>query len=210
MNVHDALDHIDVIHAQLSRSNPVRGYRAATVAWSAGLGVAGALVQAAWVGEALAERQAYLGLWVGLALLGVLALTLEVGRRYHLSCSRQERFGLLHTLFALLPAFGAAGVLTLALGGRSDEVFSLLPGLWMLCFSLGIFASLPRLPEGVGAIGCWYFASAAWVLAQAPGAALSPWTMGVVFGVGQLWSAVLLARHPEGAEFPLDPRETRA
>ena len=37
MNVHDALDRLDAIQEQLSRSTPVRGYRAQTVACTAGL-----------------------------------------------------------------------------------------------------------------------------------------------------------------------------
>ena len=206
MNVDDALDRLDVIQEQLSRSIPVRGYRAATVAWTAALAAGGAGAQAAWVGQPLAERWAYLTIWVGLALVGILAMTVEVGRRYLLTRWRHERHGLLRTLFALVPAFGTAGVLTVALAGRSDELFALLPGLWMLCFALAIFASLPRLPHGVGSVGCLYFAAGAWALAQPAAVALSPWTMGGVFGLGQAWAAWLLARSPEGAEFPLDRR----
>ncbi|MCP3915838.1 MAG: hypothetical protein GY711_09800 [bacterium] len=206
MNIHDALENLDTIQEQLSRSTPVRGYRAATVARTAALGAVGAAAQAVWVGEPLAERRAYLGLWVGLALVGVLALTFEVGRRFVLTRSRHERHGLLRTLFTLAPAFGTAAVLTVAFATRSDELFALLPGLWMLCFALAIFASVPRLPQGVGFVACFYFAAGAWTLGQPAAVALSPWTMGAVFGLGQAWAAGLLACAPEGAEFPLDRR----
>lgn len=204
MKVDDALDRLNVIHEQLSRSAPVRGYRAATVAWTAAMAAVGACAQAVWVREPAGERGAYLTIWVGLAAAGILALCVEVGRRYVLTRSRHERHGLLRTLFALLPPFGTAGVLTIALAGRPGEVFALLPGLWMLCFALAIFASLPRLPRGVGTVGCLYFAAGAWALAQPADVALSPWTMGAVFGSGQAWASWLLARSPEGAEFPLD------
>jgi len=161
------------------------------------------------VGEPLADRGRYLAVWVCLALLGVLSLALEVGRRYFLTRSRHERHGLLRTLFTVLPAFGTAGVLTTALADRSDDVFVLLPGLWMLCFALAIYSSLPRLPHGVGFIGCLYFVAGAWALAQPAGIVLSPWTMGSVFGLGQAWAAWLLARNPESVEFPLDRRGGR-
>jgi hypothetical protein len=114
---------------------------------------------------------------------------------------------LLRTLFTLLPAFGMGAVLTVALAGGSDEVFTLLPGLWMLCFALASFASLPRLPHGVGYIACLYFAAGAWAVAQSAAVVFSPWVMGSVFGLGQAWAAWLLARSPEGAEFPLERRE---
>ena len=87
-----------------------------------------------------------------MAFFGISSVTLEVGRRFVLSRSRHERHGLLRTLFTLLPAFGTAGVLTVALAGRGDAVFVLIPGLWMLCFALAVFASLPRLPSRWGTL----------------------------------------------------------
>ena len=206
MNTQDALDRLDTIQHQLSRFSPVRGYRAATVAWTAGLAGVGALAQAVWVVDPLTERGAYLSIWVGLALVGTLGLVAEVGRRYALTRSRLERHGLLRTLLALMPAFCVAAVITPALAGRSADTFALLPGLWMLCFCLAIYASLPRLPQGVGMIGCLYFVAGAWALTRSAAVATSPWTMGCVFGVGQAWAAWILARFPEGAEFPLDRR----
>lgn len=207
MNVHDALDRLDVIQERLSRPTPVRGYRTATVAWSAGLGGVGVLTQAMWVPDALANRAGYLAIWVGLASLGFLAISFDVGRRYFFARSRHERNGLLRTLITLLPAFAMGGVLTAALAARSDQVFTLLPGLWMLCFALASFSSLPRLPRGIGAIACFFFASGSWAVTQAAAVALSPWTMGGVFGTGLAWAAWLLARSPEGSDFPLDRRD---
>ena len=136
MNVQDAIDRLDIIQEQLSRSTPVRGYRATTVAWTAALAGVGAIAQAAWVTDPLAERGAYLSIWVGLALVGILSLVLEVGRRYRLARMRLERHGLLRTVITVMPAFGVAAVMTAALADRSDEAFALLPGLWMLCFCL--------------------------------------------------------------------------
>ena len=204
MNVEDALDRLDAIQEQLSRSSPVRGYRAVTVGWTALLGSSGAALQVAFVENPLADRRAYLTLWVGLALVGILAMAADIARRFALSSSRHERHGLLRTALTLLPAFGTAAVLTVALAGRSGEVFGLLPGLWMLCFALAIFASITRLPPGVGYVGCLYFAAGAWALGADAAVALSPWVMGGVFGIGQAWATWILARNPETFEFPLE------
>jgi hypothetical protein len=206
MNTQDALDRLDTIQHQLARCTPVRGYRAATVAWTAALAGIAAVAQAVLVADPLAHRAAYLAIWVGAALVGILGLVVEIGRRYALTRSRLQRHGLLRTLFALTPAFGVAAVVTVALAGRSTESFALLPGLWMLCFCLAIYASLPRLPQGVGMIGCLYFAAGAWALTRSPELATAPWTMGCVFALGQAWAAWILSKFPEGAEFPLERR----
>jgi len=206
MNTQDALDRLDTIQHQLARFTPVRGYRAATVAWTAALAGVAAIAQAVLVADPLAQRGAYLSIWVGAALVGILGMVLEVGRRYALTRSRLERHGLLRTLLALTPAFCVAAVITTALARRSADTFALLPGLWMLCFCLAIYASLPRLPQGVGLIGCLYFAAGAWALTRSASVATAPWTMGCVFALGQAWAAWILAKFPEGAEFPLDRR----
>ena len=73
-------------------------------------------------------------------------------------------------------------------------------------FCLAIYVSLPRLPQGVGMIGCLYFVAGAWALSRSAAVATSPWTMGCVFGVNQARAAWILARFPEGAEFPRDRR----
>ena len=57
-----------------------------------------------------------------------------------------------------LPA-GVAGVL-LALsccGKFAPETLWMLPGLWQLLVSLGIFASVRSLPRTVALAGAWYF-----------------------------------------------------
>jgi hypothetical protein len=69
----------------------------------------------------------------------------------------------------------------------------MLPGLWALLFSLGIFASCRLLPRAVAIAGAWYLSGGVLALAWGNGAAaLSPWIMGITFGGGQLLTAVIL------------------
>jgi hypothetical protein len=69
----------------------------------------------------------------------------------------------------------------------------MLPGLWALFFSLGVFASCRLLPRAVCIAGVWYLVAGVLALAWGQGpAALSPWTMGITFGIGQLLTAVIL------------------
>ena len=92
-----------------------------------------------------------------------------------------------------LPA-GVAGVLlAFMLWKFAPEALWMLPGLWQLLVSLGIFASVRSLPRTVALAGAWYFvAGFAVLLLASQSHALSPWTMGLPFVIGQLLMAALL------------------
>jgi hypothetical protein len=63
----------------------------------------------------------------------------------------------------------------------------MLPGLWQLLFSLGVFASCRFLPRLTFAVGIWYLiAGLTTLILQGESQTLLPWTMGVSFGIGQL------------------------
>ncbi len=69
----------------------------------------------------------------------------------------------------------------------------MLPGLWQVIFSLGVFASCRFLPRQMFLVGMWYLASGLICIAVGrEDASLSPWLMGVPFGIGQLLVAAVL------------------
>ena len=71
----------------------------------------------------------------------------------------------------------------------------MLPGLWQVIYSLGIFASCRLLPRATFWVAVFYLGTGLAVLALAHEAsALSPWAMGLPFGVGQLLAAAVLYR----------------
>jgi hypothetical protein len=92
-----------------------------------------------------------------------------------------------------LPA-GAAGVLlAVMLWKFAPEALWMLPGLWQLLVSLGVFASVRSLPRTVAFAGAWYFvAGFGCLLLASQTHALSPWTMGLPFVIGQLLMAAIL------------------
>ena len=91
-----------------------------------------------------------------------------------------------------LPA-GVAGVLlAVMLWKFAPEALWMLPGLWQVLVSLGVFASVRSLPRSVALGGAWYFVAGFAVLLLASQThALSPWTMGLPFVIGQLLMAAL-------------------
>ena len=75
------------------------------------------------------------------------------------------------------------------------EALWLMPGLWQIFVSLGIFASLRSLPTTVSWGGFFYFLSGSACLFLADGdRTLSPWMMGAPFFLGQCLIAALLYR----------------
>jgi len=121
------------------------------------------------------------------ALIGVEMVSRA--RRAH-SGLAQEMIGTAVEQF--LPA-GAAGVLlTVVLLRAAPDSLWMLPGLWQIIFSLGVFASCRCLPRATFAVGVWYLGAGLACLAAGPEHALSPWAMGLPFAIGQLLVATVL------------------
>ena len=68
----------------------------------------------------------------------------------------------------------------------------MLPGLWQVIFSLGVFSSCRFLPRPMIAAGVWYLITGLLCLTLKDARALSPWTMGIPYGVGQMLVAGIL------------------
>jgi hypothetical protein len=68
----------------------------------------------------------------------------------------------------------------------------MLPGLWQIVFSLGVFSSCRFLPRSMVAAGAWYLLTGLTLLSLADNRALSPWAMGIPYGAGQMLVAGIL------------------
>jgi len=100
-----------------------------------------------------------------------------------------------------LPAVGTGVLITIALVRFVPAVFWMLPGLWQVIFSLGIFSSCRFLPRPMISAGAWYLLTGLVCISFGDSRALAPWTMGLAFGAGQLLVAgILFVVTPEGAD----------
>jgi len=193
MNPRDALLQIGEIRRQLARSETFRGYRSATVGFSGLLALAGAAAQAIWISSPNRDVGAYLALWIVVAAvsLGVVAAELAIHCRRSASPLRTRLTLLAAEQF--LPAVIAGGLLTFALIRVSPAHLWMLPGLWSIVYSLGVFASCRLLPRWTYLVAAWYLLAGVvlLVLPQASGGP-SPWAMAGSFGAGQLLAAAVL------------------
>jgi hypothetical protein len=114
---------------------------------------------------------------------------------------RDDAFGRRKTLKVvgqLLPCFAAGLIVTGGLLYLANDYIPLLPGLWAILYSLGIFASRPYLPRAIGWVGLFYLLCGSGLLVLAKGGlSLQPWGLGLTFGIGQLGAALVLYGNKE-------------
>jgi hypothetical protein len=188
-----ALAEIDAIRTQMARGTQFRGYGPTTFATTGVLALLAAVGQALWLKDPAHAIGAYLALWVAVAVLSVALISFETvirSRRVHSGLAEE----MIHAAIEqFLPAGLAGALLTFVLYRCSPESLWMLPGLWQIVFSLGLFASCRFLPRPMFAVGLWYLTAGLACLAFANGErSFSPWAMGVPYGIGQLLVAAVL------------------
>jgi fumarate reductase subunit D len=190
-----ALADITAIRSQMARGAEFRGYGPMTIAATGVLAVAAAGVQALWLPDPAADVLAYLALWVATAVICAILIGIEMvarTRRIHSGLADE----MIHAATEQFMPAGVAGVLlTVVLYRYAPQSLWMLPGLWQIVFSLGIFASCRSLPRPMFGAGVWYLATGLASLAFANDArAFSPYAMAVPYGLGQLYIAIVLYR----------------
>jgi hypothetical protein len=193
MELREALAQISEIRQQVARTTVFRGYRALPVALSGVLALAAAGLQTVWIPNPAQDMASYLSLWVSAACLSMLATGVEMVLHCRHSRSALTPATTWLAVSQFLPSIVAGGLVTLVLVGYARESLWMLPGLWAVFFSLGVFASYRLLPKATFWVGVFYMTAGMMCLALAQGPAeLSPWAMGVPFGLGQLFAAGVL------------------
>lgn len=193
LELDDALAQISDIRQHLARTETFRGYRAATVGFSALLAFAASVMQAALVPDPAADIMRYLSLWIGVAVLSVAVTAVEMFVRSSRSVSP---LAVQHTRLAVeqfLPCVLAGALITGVLVACEGENLWMLPGLWSILFSLGVFASSRLLPRMTLCVAFYYlFAGMACLVLARGESAFSPWAMASTFGVGQTLATAIL------------------
>ena len=188
-----ALADINAIRTQVARETQFRGYGPRSIAASGVLAFVVASGQSLWGKPHESDASEFLFVWVITAALaaGLCAWeTFNRTQRVHCGFSRQM---IQAAIEQILPALVVGLMLTVVLVQSAPQVLWMLPGLWGLAFSLGVFASCRFLPRPMFAVGLWYLAAGLACLTFESGAReLSPWSVGVPFGVGQLLVAGVL------------------
>ena len=188
-----ALADILAIRNQLAAGTAFQGYGPTAVAATALVALITALLQFLWLDDPTAHPLTFLFGWSVAALVSAAMIFVEMRAR-----SLRHHSGLADAMVQqaveqFLPAGIAGFLLAVMLWKFAAEALWLLPGLWQLLVGLGIFASVRSLPRSVALVGAWYFIAGFTVLVVGSVShALSPWTMGLPFVIGQSLMAALL------------------
>jgi hypothetical protein len=199
MELREAMAQIAEIRQQMARGQIFRGYRAATTAFSGLLALATAAAQSLFLRDPAREPAAFVQLWVLAAVVSVVVVAMEMIVRVRRSASVVQKQLTLLAVEQFVPSIAAGGLLTYGVCAHAPAQTWMLPGLWMLVFALGMFASSRLLPRAIFAVAGFYLLAgiATFTLSAPQGdtpapLAYSPWLMGAVFGVGQLATAAIL------------------
>jgi hypothetical protein len=200
-DLHKALGDISSIRRQMARSTEFRGYGPATLASTGVFAVLAAGVQALWLPDPANHVLVYLSIWIWTAVVSA-AL---IGAQMHARTQRVHS-GLADEMIRMaveqfLPSAGAGALITIVLVRYVPADLWMLPGIWQVIFSLGVFSSCRFLPRPMVAAGAWYLLTGLVCIAFGDSRALSPWAMGIPYGAGQLLVAgILLFTAQEGRD----------
>jgi hypothetical protein len=199
--LHNALGDIHKIRRQIARSTQFRGYGPATLAGTGAVALFAAIAQSLWLPDAANHVRSYLCLWIGTAVFSSAVAGVQIytrTRRLHSGLSDEM---IRTAVEQFMPAVGAGMLMTSVLVHFAPTVLWMLPGIWQVTYSLGVFSSCRFLPRPMLAAGVWYLFTGLVCLALGDFRALAPWTMGVAFGMGQFQVAgILLMATPENED----------
>ena len=188
-----ALADIIAIRSQIAAGTAFRGYGPAAMAATGGVALITAILQSVLLKDPTGNPLTFFLGWAAAAVLSSALIWIEMQAR-----SRRHHSGLADAMIhqaveQFLPSAVAGVLLAIVLWKFAPEALWLLPGLWQVLVSLGVFASVRSLPRSVAFAGAWYFIAGFTVLLIASQShALSPWTMGLPFVIGQSLMAAII------------------
>lgn len=193
-----ALAQIAAIQDQATKADVYRGYRSVPVAASGLIGLAAAWLQPVGLGR---DPLGFVLYWVAIALFAGFVGASEIVYNYVVHDEMLARRRTRRVVGQFLPSLLAGAIVTASFVRLSAALVPLLPGLWAICFGVGIFASQPYLPRASGWIAAYFYAVGVVLLWMARGPeTLSGWSVGGIFGVGQILAACVLYWNLEQGE----------
>ena len=176
----------------MAHSTEFRGYGPVTLAATGVLAILAARAQALWLPDPANHILTYVTIWISTAIASATLIGAQMVTRTHRMHSGMADEMIRMAVEQFLPSAGAGALMTIVLVNSVPSAVWMLPGLWQIIFSLGVFSSCRFLPRAVLAAGAWYLATGLASISLADNRALSPLTMAISYGVGQLLVAGIL------------------
>jgi hypothetical protein len=186
-----ALVEIRSIRRQVAQTTEFRGYGPATLFATAIVALLAGAAQSHWLPEPAIHPAQYVALWLttGVFCAALIATQMLVrANRIHSSMADE----MIRTAVAqFLPAGIAGAILPFVLLHVTPSVLWLLPGLWQIIFSLGVFASCRCLPRPMLLVGMWFLFTGLACIALGDKRALAPATMSYAYAIGMAFVSAI-------------------
>ncbi|MEP6020256.1 MAG: hypothetical protein ABJ251_17410 [Paracoccaceae bacterium] len=183
-----ALDQINDIRLRVAEAKLFNGFGPLVVGLTGLL----ALLLGTFQAMSVVDGPIMLQAWV---LLGAVSFGLIGAEMWALS-RRASGANAYTLLWAMIEKFLPSLFVGAALGWiiliHAPQAHWLLPGIWQVLISIALFAARPMLPVAVSAVAAWYMVAGLLGMLIASSGDITPWSMALPFGVGQLLMALAL------------------
>jgi hypothetical protein len=183
-DLNQALVDIRSIRRQVAQTTEFRGYGLATLFATAIMALLSGVTQARWLPEPAAHPARYVALWLTTGFICAALIATQMLTRASRIHSGMADEMVRMAVAQFLPAAVAGAILPFVMLRVSPEVFWILPGLWQIIFSLGVFASCRCLPRPMILAGVWFLVTGLACVSLGDIRSLAPATMSGAFAVG--------------------------
>jgi hypothetical protein len=183
-DLNQALVDIRNIRRQVAQTTEFRGYGPATLFATAIMALLSGVTQARWLPEPAAHPVQYVALWLTTGFLCAALIATQMLTRASRIHSGMADEMVRMAVAQFLPAAVAGAILPFVMLRVSSLAFWMLPGLWQIIFSLGVFASCRCLPRPMILVGGWFLVTGLACIALGDDRSLAPVAMSGAFAVG--------------------------
>ena len=183
-DLNQALADIRKIRQQVAGANQFRGYGPLTLSATAMAALLAGVAQAHWLPNPQSQSAQYVALWLTTAVLSAALIATQMLVRVNRLHSGLADEMVRTAVAQFLPAGITGAILPLVLLHAPATVFWMLPGLWQIVFSLGVFASCRCMPRAMILVGVWFMLTGLACLFLGDSRALAPATMSGAFTIG--------------------------
>lgn len=190
-DLNQALIDIRSIRRQVANVTEFRGYGPLTLSATAVFALLGGAAQHLWLPRPASHPAQYLALWLSTGILSAALIVTQMLTRADRLHSGMADEMIRVAVAQFLPAAIAGIILPFVLLHITRNVFWMLPGLWQIVFSLGVFASCRCLPRPMLLAGAWFLLTGLAGVSLGGPRALAPVIMSVPYAVGMGFVAIV-------------------
>jgi hypothetical protein len=205
--LNQALVDIREIRRQMAQATEFRGYGPLTLAATAVAAVIAGAAQAWWVPEPASHAGSYVALWLATGIFSAALIAMQMLTRANRLHSGMADEMIRMAVAQFLPAAVAGAILPFVLLRAAPGALWMLPGLWQIVFSLGVFASCRCLPRAMYLAGAWFLITGLACIALGDARALAPAAMSVPYAAGMAMVAGI--HHLSQGKAPIEHDEDR-